>query len=89
MGDPLNTPYVPSDGVGEALGMHLGRPEPWAGLGKGISLKISRAPRHTPTADLQRFRRRDWPRSQKKRRFLAQSTPVTGSPVGAEIAMRW
>jgi hypothetical protein len=45
-------PKSTSGGVGEALGMHLGRPGPWAGLGKGISLKISRAPCHTPIANL-------------------------------------
>jgi hypothetical protein len=58
--------HVQSYGVREAFGMYLGRPGPWAGLGKGISSKISRAPRHTPIADLHRFRRRGPPRSQKK-----------------------
>ena len=53
MGDLLNTLHVPSGGVREALGMHLGRPGPWVGQGKGISLKISRAPRHTPIVGLQ------------------------------------
>jgi hypothetical protein len=38
-GNPLKAPHVPSDGVREALGMHLGRPRPWTGLGKGIMLK--------------------------------------------------
>jgi hypothetical protein len=78
--DPLNTPCVPSDGVREALGTHFSRPRPWAGLGKGISLKISRASRRTPIADLQQFRRRGPPRSQKKRHFLAQSTPSRAAP---------
>ena len=79
-GNLPKAPHVPSDGVREALGMHLGRPRPWAGLGKGIRLKISRAPHHTPIADLQRFRRCGPPRSQKKRRFLAQSTPSRAAP---------
>ena len=79
-GNPLKAPHVPSNGVREALGMHLGRPRPWAGLGKGIRLKISRAPHHTPIADLRRFRRCGPPRSQKKRRFLAQSTPSRAAP---------
>ena len=56
-GNLPKAPHVPSDGVREALGMHLGRPRPWAGLGKGIRLKISCAPHHTPIAELQRFRR--------------------------------
>jgi hypothetical protein len=51
MGDPLNTPCVPSDGVIEARSTQFGRPRPWVGLGEGISLKISRAPRHTPRVD--------------------------------------
>jgi hypothetical protein len=33
MRDPLNTLCVPSDGVGEALSVHLGRPGPWVELG--------------------------------------------------------
>jgi hypothetical protein len=39
MGNLLKAPHVPSDGVREALGIHLGRPRPWAGLGKGIRFK--------------------------------------------------
>jgi hypothetical protein len=62
--------------------MHLGRPRPWAGLCKGIMLKISRAPHHTPIADLQRFRRYGPPRS--KVAFSGPEHPVTGSPVGSE-----
>jgi hypothetical protein len=49
--------------------MHLGRPRPWAGLGRGIRLKISRVPHHTPIVDLQQFRRYGPPRSQKKAVF--------------------
>jgi hypothetical protein len=64
--------------------MHLGRPGPWAGLGKGISLKINHAPRHTPIADLQRFRRYGPPWSQKKTAFSGPEHPVTGIPVGSE-----
>ena len=79
-GNLPKAPHVPSDGVREALGMHLGRPRPWAGRGKGIRLKISRAPHHTPIADLQRFRRRGPPWSQKKRYFPAQSTPSRVAP---------
>ena len=79
-GNLLKAPHVPSDGVREALGMHLGRRGSWAGPGKGINLKISRAPHHTPMADLQRFRRCGPPWSQKKRRFLAQSTPSRAAP---------
>ena len=40
-----------SDGVREALSTHFGRPGPWAGLGKGISLKISRATHSMVAAD--------------------------------------
>ena len=83
-GNLIKAPHVPSNGVGEALGMHLGRPRPWAGLGKGIRLKISRAPHHTPIADLQRFRRCGPPRSQKKTAFSGLEHPVTGSPVESE-----
>jgi hypothetical protein len=53
--DPLNAPHVPSHGAREAPGTHLCRLGPWAGPGWGMSLKISRAARHKPIADLQGF----------------------------------
>jgi hypothetical protein len=54
------------------------------GLGKGIRLKISRAPHHTPIADWRRFRRCGPPRSQKRTVFSGPEHPVTGSPVESE-----
>ena len=40
MGDPLNTPCVPADGVREAHGMHLWQRGPWVGPGVGMVLKV-------------------------------------------------
>ena len=89
MGDLLNTLHVPSGGVREALGMHLGRPGPWAGLGKGH--KCKNKPCSTPHADSGfAVIPPMWPAAvSKKEVFSGPEHPVTGGPVGAEIAMRW
>ena len=47
----MRVPY----GVKEARGMHLCRPEPWAGPGGGMGLEIRCAARRMLAADLRRF----------------------------------
>jgi hypothetical protein len=71
--------------------MHFGRPGPWAGLDKGIRLKISRTAYSTPHAD-SGFAAIPPTRPatvSKKAAFSGPQHPVTGSPIDAEKALRW